>query len=48
VTILANLAPRALRGVDSQGMILMTNNAEGKLVFVNPDGDGVDNGAMIS
>jgi methionyl-tRNA synthetase len=48
VTILANLAPRALRGVDSEGMILMTNNAEGKLVFVNPDGDGVDNGAMIS
>jgi methionyl-tRNA synthetase len=48
VTILANLAPRALRGVESQGMILMTNNAEGKLVFVNPDGDGVDNGATIN
>ena len=48
VTILANLAPRALRGVKSEGMILMTNNAEGKLVFVNPDADGVDNGAMIS
>ena len=48
VTVLVNLAPRALRGVESQGMILMTNNAEGKLVFVNPDGDGVDNGAMIS
>jgi methionyl-tRNA synthetase len=48
VTILANLAPRALRGVESEGMILMTNNAEGKLVFVNPDADGVDNGAMIS
>lgn len=48
VTVLVNLAPRALRGVESQGMILMTNNAEGKLVFVNPDGDGVDNGALIS
>ena len=48
VTVLVNLAPRALRGVESQGMILMTNNAEGKLVFVNPDADGVDNGAMIS
>ena len=48
VTILANLAPRALRGVESQGMILMTNNAEGKLVFVNPEGDGVDNGATIN
>jgi len=48
VTVLVNLAPRALRGVESQGMILMTNNAEGKLVFLNPDGDGVENGALIS
>ncbi|QBZ97230.1 Methionine--tRNA ligase [Flavobacterium sangjuense] len=48
VTVLINLAPRALRGVESKGMILMTNNAEGKLVFVNPDADGVDNGALIS
>lgn len=48
VTVLVNLAPRALRGVESQGMILMTNNAEGKLVFVNPDADGVSNGALIS
>jgi methionyl-tRNA synthetase len=37
VTVLVNLAPRALRGVESQGMILMTENAQGKLVFVNPD-----------
>ena len=48
VTVLINLAPRALRGVESAGMILMTNNAEGKLVFVNPDADGVMNGALIS
>jgi methionyl-tRNA synthetase len=48
VTVLVNLAPRNLRGVDSQGMILMTNNADGKLVFVNPDGDGVGNGMIIS
>jgi len=48
VTVLVNLAPRALRGVESQGMILMTNNTEGKLVFVNPDADGVENGALIS
>ena len=48
VTVLVNLAPRALRGVESQGMILMTNNAEGKLVFVNPDEDGVSNGTLIS
>jgi methionyl-tRNA synthetase len=48
VTVLVNLAPRALRGVESQGMILMTNNAEGKLVFVNPDGEDVLNGATIN
>jgi len=48
VTVLINLAPRALRGVDSEGMILMTGNADGKLVFLNPDEDGVDNGEAIS
>lgn len=37
VTVLVNLTPRALRGVESQGMILMTEDADGKLVFVNPD-----------
>jgi methionyl-tRNA synthetase len=56
VTVLVNLAPRALRGVESQGMILMTNDKDGKLVFVNPEtssslstsSDGVENGALIS
>ncbi|MEP3208001.1 MAG: methionine--tRNA ligase [Maribacter sp.] len=48
VTVLINLAARALRGVESEGMILMTENAEGKLVFVNPDEDGVGNGEGIS
>lgn len=48
VTVLVNLAPRNLRGVESQGMILMTQNAEGKLVFVNPDADGVGNGEVVS
>jgi methionyl-tRNA synthetase len=48
VTVLVNLAPRALRGVESEGMLLLTNNAEGKLVFLNPDSEGVINGAMIS
>jgi len=37
VTVLVNLAPRALRGVESEGMILMTESEDGKLVFVNPD-----------
>lgn len=51
VTVLVNLAPRALRGVESQGMILMTENSEGKLVFVNPDdadSASVGNGATIN
>ena len=48
VTVLVNLAPRALRGVESAGMILMTNLPDGKLVFVNPDAEGVINGALIS
>lgn len=48
VSVLVNLAPRKLRGVESQGMILMTENAAGKLVFVKPDEDGVTTGAVIS
>ncbi|MFM9402126.1 methionine--tRNA ligase [Myroides odoratimimus] len=48
VTVLANLAPRALRGVESQGMILMTEDQDGKLVFVNPDEQNVKNGATIN
>ena len=48
VTVLVNLAPRALRGVESEGMILMTENTDGKLVFLNPDEDTVGNGESIN
>jgi len=48
VTVLANLAPRKLRGVESEGMILMTENSAGKLVFVNPDEEAVEPGATIN
>ncbi len=49
VTVIVNLAPRKLRGVESQGMILMTETPEGKLVFVNPDASKkVNNGLAIS
>ena len=48
VTLVANLAPRKLRGVESQGMILMTENAQGKLIFVNPDQDGIPAGSDIT
>ncbi len=47
VTVLVNLAPRALRGVESEGMLLLASDAQGKLVFVNPDAEGVLNGAVI-
>ncbi|NDV17187.1 methionine--tRNA ligase [Muricauda sp. TY007] len=48
VTVVANLAPRKLRGVESQGMILMTEDKDGKLVFVNPDEQNVSNGETIN
>lgn len=51
VTVLVNLAPRKLRGVESQGMILMSETSDGKLVFINPDtpdSAAIDNGATIS
>jgi len=39
VSILVNLEPRNLKGIDSQGMILMAENADGSLVFVAPEKD---------
>lgn len=47
VTVLVNLAPRKLRGVESQGMILMVENSEKKYVFLNPDTDGIANGTVV-
>jgi methionyl-tRNA synthetase len=48
VTVLVNLAPRNLKGIDSMGMILMTNTPDGKLAFIEPENDSVANGAQIS
>ncbi|MEI6140915.1 MAG: hypothetical protein WCP85_16725, partial [Mariniphaga sp.] len=36
VSILVNLAPKMLKGIESQGMILMAENPDGSLVFVTP------------
>ena len=47
VTVLVNLTPRKLRGVESQGMILMVENSEGKYTFINPDADGITNGTEV-
>ena len=46
VLVLVNLEPRELRGVLSQGMILMAQDLSGKLVLLSP-ADRVDNGATI-
>ena len=48
VTVLCNLAPRTLRGVESQGMILMTDTPEGKLAFIEPENGEVANGVQVS
>src|SRR5690606_2073795 len=47
VTVLTNLAPRKLRGVESEGMLLLTQNKDGKIVFVNPDEENVETGSTI-
>ena len=48
VTVLCNLAPRTLRGVESQGMILMTDTPNGKLAFIEPENIEVANGEQVS
>ena len=47
VSVLVNLAPRKIMGVESQGMILLAEDHDGKLVFVTPE-DGVMNGSGVS
>ncbi|TCO08865.1 methionine--tRNA ligase [Natronoflexus pectinivorans] len=46
VSILVNLAPRKIKGIESQGMILMAEDADGKLVFVSPS-EKVKNGSEV-
>ena len=46
VMILLNLAPRKIRGIESQGMLLLTTQPDGKLSFVTPDNE-VENGVEI-
>ncbi len=46
ISILANLAPRKIKGIESKGMILMAKDESGRMRFVTP-ADVVDNGACI-
>jgi methionyl-tRNA synthetase len=47
VVVVANLAPRKMRGVESKGMILMAEDAHGKLYFVQPS-EAIAAGSKIS
>jgi methionyl-tRNA synthetase len=46
ISIVANLEPRKIKGIESKGMILMAEDSNGKLVIVSP-ADKVSNGSMI-
>ena len=46
ISIIANLEPRKIKGIESQGMILMAEDKEGKLVMVTPS-EKVSNGSTI-
>ena len=47
VSVVVNLAPRKMRGIESNGMILMAEDASGKLHFINPD-TNIGTGSSIS
>ena len=46
ICILANLLPRKIKGIESQGMILMARQPDGKMRFITPE-ETLDNGAEI-
>ena len=48
VTVLVNLEPRTIKGIESQGMILMTDAVDGSLSFVEPQKSTVKNGGSIN
>ncbi len=48
VTVLVNLEPRKIRGVESQGMLLMSESKDGHLTFIAPEKETVNNGGKIS
>ena len=47
VTVLTNLQPRAIRGVESQGMLLMAEDQDGRLIFISPEDDNTPSGLTI-
>ena len=47
VVLLSNLEPRTIKGVESQGMVLMASSNDGGLRFITPE-EGVNAGDVIS
>ncbi|MFC2080922.1 methionine--tRNA ligase [Bacteroidota bacterium] len=47
VTILANLAPRKIRGIESHGMVLLAEDPSGKLIFVSPDKETTEGSVVL-
>ena len=47
VTVLLNLAPRTIMGIESQGMILMAEHADGRFAFLQPDKE-INPGGQVS
>jgi methionyl-tRNA synthetase len=47
VTVLTNLQPRAIRGVESQGMLLMAEHKDGRLIFISPEEENTPSGLAI-
>ena len=47
VTVLTNLKPRVIRGVESQGMLLMAEDQDGRLIFISPEDENTPSGLII-
>ena len=47
VSILVNLAPRKIKGIESNGMILMAENEKGVLSLVSPTRENMNNGSSV-
>ena len=47
VTVLTNLKPKVIRGVESQGMLLMAEDHDGRLIFISPEDENTPSGLII-
>ena len=47
VTVLTNLKPKVIRGVESQGMLLMAEDQDGRLIFISPEDENTPSGLII-